>query len=198
MKELKSVCVFAGSSAGHRPEYVAAARTLGGMLAAHDVTLVYGGASVGLMGAVADGVIDAGGRAVGVLPEVLSSVELAHPGLDELEIVPTMHDRKARMAELADGFVTLPGGLGSLEELFEAWTWTQLGIHSKPLGILNVAHFYDGLLSFLDRLVEEGFVKQIHRNSLVASDDAESLLQSLKEVEIVQTGKWVDAIPGAD
>ena len=198
MKELNSVCVFAGSSAGRRPEYLAAARMLGGVLAAHDVTLVYGGASVGLMGAVADGVIDAGGRAVGVLPEVLSSVELAHPGLDELEIVPTMHDRKARMAELSDCFVTLPGGLGSLEELFEAWTWTQLGIHSKPLGILNVAHFYDGLLSFLDHLVEEGFVKQIHRNSLVASDDAESLLQSLKEVEIVQTGKWVDAIPGAD
>ena len=198
MERLKSVCVFAGSSAGRRPAYVDAAKALGKTLAAREITLVYGGASVGLMGAVADGVIEAGGRAIGVLPEVLSSVELAHAGLDELEVVPTMHDRKARMADLADGFVTLPGGLGSLEELFEAWTWTQLGIHAKPLGLLNVSGFYDGLLEFLDQLVVEGFVKQIHRNSLVDATDPAVLLDELKGVDLAPTSKWVDVIPGGE
>lgn len=177
---MRSVCVYCGSSAGSREDYGIAAEALADQLVAQGLGLVYGGAHVGLMGRIADGVLAAGGEVTGVIPKSLIDLEIAHPGLTKLEIVPDMHVRKARMSELADGFVALPGGLGTLEELFEMLTWSQLGFHAKPVGLLNAAGFYDQLLAFLDHASGEGFMRDEHRALLLASSRADELLANLR------------------
>ena len=172
------ICVFMGSNIGVLDEYAAAARTLARQLVSRQCTLVYGGAKVGLMGVLADEVLRGGGQAIGVIPEHLRTKELAHEELSELHVVDSMHERKAMMAKLSDGVIALPGGLGTLEELFEMITWAQLGLHGKPCGLLNVAGYYDQLLAFLDHAVGEKFVMPAHRAMLLAeSDPARLLLQ---------------------
>ena len=185
-----NICVFAGSSSGRRPEYTEAARLLGEILARRGLGLVYGGASVGLMGAAADAALAAGGEVIGVLPRWLNRRELAHTGLTELRVVASMHERKAQMAELSDAFVVLPGGIGSMEECFEVWTWSQLGIHAKPLGLLNVAGYYDRLGGFLDMMVEEQFLRGSHREMLLSNSDPDALIEALLSVEMPQIEKW--------
>lgn len=189
---MTNICVFAGSSHGLRSAYRDAARRLGWSLARRQIGLVYGGASVGLMGTIAESVLEQGGQATGVLPRELLDVEIAHEGLTELHVAESMHDRKARMAELSHAFILLPGGIGSLEEIFEAWTWAQLGIHGKPIGILNVHGFYDGLLGFLDELVTERFMKQVHRDVLIVEQEPELLIDRVLNAEVPGGGKWID------
>jgi uncharacterized protein (TIGR00730 family) len=174
------VCVFCGSSPGVRPAYLEAARGLGELLAARGVGLVYGGASVGLMGELADAVLAAGGEAIGVIPGRLVDRELAHAGLTELHVVETMHERKALMARLADAFVMLPGGAGTLDEFFEALTWRQLGLHSKPLALLDVDGFFGPFLALADHLVKEGFVRPEFRTLLLVERDPALLLERLR------------------
>lgn len=188
---LRRICVFCGSNPGRAPSYAEAARTLGRALADEGLDLVYGGASVGLMGAVADAALAAGGEVIGVLPRALAEKEIAHRGLTELRVVASMHERKAMMADLADAFVALPGGVGTLEELFEVWTWAQLGHHTKPCAIFNVAGFYDGLLAFLDGTAREGFMKQLHRDMLIVEDAVPALLGRLRTYAPPQVGKWI-------
>jgi hypothetical protein len=159
VSERRNVCVFCGSSRGANPAFARAAADLGAALARDGLTLVYGGASVGLMGVIADAALTAGGRVIGVIPGVLMKKELAHTGLTELIVTTTMHDRKARMADLADAFVALPGSIGTLDELFDIWTWAQLGLHSKPCVLLNVDGYFDPLIAFLDRAQQQGFLK---------------------------------------
>jgi uncharacterized protein (TIGR00730 family) len=188
---MRALCVFCGSSAGARPAYLAAARDLGRLLARRDIRLVYGGARVGLMGAVADAVLEAGGAVTGVIPEALRTREVAHPSLPDLRIVSSMHERKALMADLSDGFVAIPGGAGTLEEFFEVWTWGQLGIHRKPCGLLNTAGYFDGLLTFLDHAVGERFVRREHRAMVVVDDDAERLLDGMAGYRAPDLPKWI-------
>ena len=176
MTALRRVCVFCGSKHGVRPEYAEAARAMGTALAGAGIGLVYGGGRVGLMGVVADAVLAASGEVIGVIPDHMADREIAHYGLTDLRIVPTMHERKALMYELSDGFAALPGGLGTLEELFEITTWSQLGLHAKPTGLLDVAGFYAPLVEFLDRLVTEGFVSERHRRLLRVAADPATLL----------------------
>lgn len=176
---IRKICVYCGSRVGARPEFAAAAQALGRAIAARDLDLVYGGASIGLMGIVADAVLE-GGRAVqGVIPHALFDREVAHRGVTELIEVGSMHERKARMAELSDAFVALPGGFGTLEEIFEALTWTQIGLHAKPCGLLNVSGYYDALGAFLDRTVDDGFVAARNRDHLVVATEPELLLDEL-------------------
>jgi hypothetical protein len=174
-----SLCVFCGSSSGRDPRHAVAARTLGALVAQRGLTLVYGGARVGLMGEVANAALGAGGRVVGVLPTVLVDREVEHDGLSELHRVGTMHERKALMAELAGAFAALPGGIGTLEELFEVATWRYLELHGKRFGLLNVAGYYDGLLEFLDRAVADGFLKPDTRAQFIVEDDPARLLERL-------------------
>ena len=176
---MKSLCVFCGSSPGLRPAYRAAASDLGKLLAKRRVTLVYGGGNIGLMGTVADSCMAAGGEVVGVIPKALLDKEHGHRGITRLEVVANMHERKARMAELADGFLALPGGIGTVEELFEVMTWSQLGIHSKPIALVNVAGFFDPLLALLDHTIAEGFVWVLHRRFLVAAEGPLSALEQM-------------------
>jgi uncharacterized protein (TIGR00730 family) len=171
--------VFCGSNLGLRPTFARAAADLGGRLAAHDLGLVYGGASVGLMGVVADATLAAGGQVVGVITESLADHEIAHEGLTRLEVVPTMHARKARMAELADAVIMLPGGFGTFEEFMETVTWVHLGIHDKPCGILNVEGFFDGLLSFMAHAVKMGFIRPQLVDGLIVADDPRDLVTAL-------------------
>ncbi len=187
---MKSICVYCGSSPGNVPAYRDAATSLGKTLATRKIALVYGGASVGIMGAVADAAIEAGGEAFGVIPESLMTFEVAHRGLTELIVVDSMHTRKARMADLSDAFIALPGGLGTLEELFEMLTWSQLRLHQKPVGLLNVDGFYDHLLTFLDQTVAAGFVRQEHRDNLIVSDDADELIKGLAAWSPPEIDKW--------
>jgi hypothetical protein len=184
---LRRVCVFCGSSPGARPEYAEAAAAVGRLLAAQSMTLVYGGASVGLMGVLADAAIGAGGTVIGVMPESLADREISHPGLTELHVVPTMHERKATMADLSDGFLALPGGLGTLEELFEIWTWGHLGYHEKPCGLLNIADYYTSLLKFVDDMVVEKFVRETQRGMLIVDRDPAALLQAMGEFRPPET-----------
>jgi uncharacterized protein (TIGR00730 family) len=178
--QLNRLCVFSGSSPGARPEYLAAARAFGDLLARQGIGLVYGGAGVGLMGALADAALESGAEVIGVIPRALVEAEIAHEGLTKLHVVDGMHERKALMAELSDGFVALPGGAGTLEELFEVWTWGQLGLHTKPSGLLNVGGYYDGLSAFIDRMVEEEFLLAPYRAMLLVEDDPEKLLRRLR------------------
>jgi uncharacterized protein (TIGR00730 family) len=179
MTALRRVCVFCGSKHGVRPEYTEAARAMGAALVAGGIDLVYGGGKVGLMGVVADAVLDAGGEVTGVIPDHMSDREIAHYGLTDLRVVGSMHERKALMYELSDGFVALPGGLGTLEELFEITTWSQLGLHAKPTGLLDVDGFYAPLVGFLDQLVTEGFVSDRHRRLLRVAAEPGDLLERL-------------------
>jgi len=192
---LTSVCVFCGASSGTNPAYRDAAVTLGRTLAERKLTLVYGGGAVGLMGIVADAVLQAGGEAIGIIPHSLNDLEIGHKGLTRLEVVDGMHARKARMAELADAFIALPGGLGTLEELFEVWTWGQLGYHGKPLGLLEVNGFYSKLTGFLDHLVQENFVREQHRAMLQVNDSADALLDALDAWQPTVLPKWTDKQP---
>ena len=189
---MKSVCVFCGSSFGNRKEYEAAARATGAAIARSGLRLVYGGARVGLMGAVADSALAEGGEVTGVLPVALQEKELAHTGLSELHVVASMHERKAMMADLSDGFIALPGGAGTLEELFEIWTWGQLGYHDKPCGFLNAAGFYDGLLTFLDRQRDEGFVRAEMRDMVLVRETAEDMLAAFESYLPPATPKWIE------
>ncbi|MBM7061253.1 TIGR00730 family Rossman fold protein [Pseudomonas sp. UL073] len=192
---LRSICVFCGASPGANPIYLEAAQTLGRTLATRGIRLVYGGSAVGLMGAVADAAMAAGGEVIGIIPQSLERAEIGHHGLTRLEVVDGMHARKARMAELSDGFIALPGGLGTLEELFEVWTWGQLGYHGKPLGLLEVNGFYDKLAAFLDHLVEERFVRAQHRAMLQISPSPDALLELMASWQPSVAPKWVDRTP---
>jgi uncharacterized protein (TIGR00730 family) len=188
---MQRVCVFTGSSAGARPAYRESARQLGRLLAERRIGLVYGGARVGLMGAVADACLAAGGEAVGVIPEALVAKEIAHTGLTELRVVSSMHERKALMADLADAFVALPGGWGTLEEFFEVLTWAQLGLHRKPCGLLNVGGYFDGLLAFAEHAVSEGFVRREHRDMMTIAADPGELLDRLDAHRPPVVEKWI-------
>jgi len=174
-----SVCVYCGSRHGVQPAYTAAARALGAAIGSRGWQLVYGGGKVGLMGEVADATLASGGRVVGIIPESLQKLEVGHTGLDELHVVPTMHVRKQMMAERADLFIALPGGIGTLEELYEVWTWRQLGYHDQPIGLLNTEGYYDGLLSFMRTTVSEGFLSRSQLNTVQVGTDPEALLLSL-------------------
>jgi len=189
---MRRVCVFTGSSLGHRDEYRAAASDLGCELAARGIELVYGGADVGLMGAVADATLAAGGRVTGVIPEALVAKEVAHAGLPDLRVVASMHERKAAMADLSDGFIALPGGWGTLDELFEALTWGQLGLHAKPCGVLNVTGYFDQLLAFMDHMIDEGFVRPEFRPMLTVAGSAGELLTRMADYRAPAIEKWVE------
>ncbi|MEM7404505.1 MAG: TIGR00730 family Rossman fold protein [Pseudomonadota bacterium] len=188
---MKSVCVFCGSKSGNEPGYVETARTVGGAIARRGLQLVYGGGGRGMMGAVADGAIAAGGRTLGVIPEGLFAREGLHPDLDRLEVVESMHARKGMMADNADAFIALPGGIGTMEELFEIWTWTQIGVHGKPCGILNVRGYYDALLVFLNSMVEAGFLDANHREAVLVDDDPDRLLDRVLAHRPAINERWL-------
>ncbi|TVT17761.1 TIGR00730 family Rossman fold protein [Amycolatopsis acidiphila] len=188
---MRRICVFCGSSPGKDPVYAEQAAVLGKLLAERGIGLVYGGASVGIMGVVADAALAAGGDVIGVIPQHLKRVEIAHAGLTELYVTADMHERKAKMAELADGFLALPGGAGTLEELAEVWTWAQLGLHSKPLGLVDVAGYYRPLREFADHMVAEGFLRQEHRDLVFVDADPVVLLDAFARYEAPTVAKWV-------
>jgi uncharacterized protein (TIGR00730 family) len=190
---VNSLCVFCGSQPGASPAYAEAAALVGRALAGRGWTLVYGGGRVGLMGILADAALAAGGKVIGVIPAALARREVAHQRVTDLEVVDSMHERKARMAELADGFLALPGGIGTLEEWFEAWTWSQLGIHPKPCGLLNVAGYYDPLLAFLDRMTEERFLSSGHRAMAIVDEESERLLDRLAAYQPPAVPRWISA-----
>ena len=175
---MKSVCVYCGSNPGSRPEYALAAKELAEALVARNLRLVYGGAKVGIMGLVADSVLQLGGEAVGVIPDALVEREVAHEGLTELHVVRSMHERKTLMAKLSDGFVTLPGGLGTLEEIFEIWTWAHLGFHHKPIGLVNVEGYYNSLLQFLDHAADQGYIQNTPKEMLLVEPNGPALLDA--------------------
>jgi uncharacterized protein (TIGR00730 family) len=184
--------VFCGSSTGRDPAFASASRALAVELAARGIDVVYGGGNVGLMGIVADAALAAGGRVIGVIPHALVTRELAHEGLTDLHVVDSMHERKALMAQLADGFIALPGGFGTLEEFCEAVTWTQLGVHAKVCGLLNVAGFYDGLLSFLEHAMQQEFLRPTHRDIVVSDPDPARLVERVIAWQAPAVAKWID------
>ena len=189
---LRRRCVFCGSSRGNNSAHFAAAQNLGRELAQRGVGLVYGGGHVGLMGALADAALAAGGHVIGVIPESLLAKEVGHRGLPDLRVVKTMHERKALMAELSDGFIALPGGFGTFEEFFEVLTWSQLGLHAKPCGVLNIAGFFTPLLQLIDHAVAEGFIRPAHRELVLADDSLERLLERMKQFKPPTVHKWID------
>ena len=193
MAAISRLCVFCGSNFGARPVYAQAARALAAALAERGIALVYGGSSVGLMGALADAMLTAGGSVIGIIPQRLVDKEVAHRGLTEQHVVGSMHERKAMMADLSDGFVALPGGIGTLEELFEVWTWGQLGYHRKPFGLLDAGGFYDALGAFLDGSVTEGFLRPEHRGMVVVGTDPHALLDRFADYAPPAVTKWIRA-----
>ncbi|HYI13625.1 MAG TPA: TIGR00730 family Rossman fold protein [Thermoanaerobaculia bacterium] len=188
---IRRVCVFCGSNSGSNGAYSEAARHLGRVFAREGIALVYGGGSVGLMGELADSVLGAGGEVIGVIPHALWAREVGHRGLTDLRIVDTMHERKAMMADLSDAFIAMPGGLGTLEEIFEIWTWAQLGLHEKPVGFLDVNGFFSPLMQFLDRAVRERFLREEHRAIAFVDGDAEVLLKRFDEFQPPRVEKWI-------
>jgi uncharacterized protein (TIGR00730 family) len=192
MTDLRSVCVYAGSSVGGRSAYADSAALLGRTLAERDVRIVYGGGAVGLMGVVADAALEAGGTVVGVIPQALQDREIGHAGITELRIVDSMHERKQTMAELADAFIALPGGIGTVEELVEAMTWTQLGIHDKPCALLDVDGYYAPFVAFVDHAVAEGFLPESNRALLLSSGEVATLLDDLGRWTMPPRPRWVD------
>jgi uncharacterized protein (TIGR00730 family) len=190
-RRVKNVCVFCGSSMGRRPGYARAARALGTSLAGNGLGLVYGGGSIGLMGVVADAALEGGSPVIGVIPKALARREIAHHGLTRLEVVPSMHARKARMAALSDAFVAMPGGIGTLEELFEVLTWGYLGIHSKPVGLLDVGGYWKPLIRLLDHAVEEGFLRPAHRKLVVVDRSPARLLARLARHRVPPATRWM-------
>ncbi len=191
MDNLTSVCVFCGSSEGNDIEVIDKALLLGEKLAEQDVTLVYGAAKIGVMGKVAEGALNKKGKVIGVIPDFLKLKEVVHLGLTELVTTENMHERKMKMHELSDGFITLPGGFGTLEELFEIITWSQLGLHQKPIGLLNINGFYDHLLQLLANMVRNGFLKMDNYELLLVDDDVDCLLEKMREFKPVQVPKWL-------
>lgn len=189
---MKRITVFCGSSLGTEDNYKLQATLLGKTLAKHNIELVYGGAKVGLMGAVADGVLSEGGKVTGVLPNFLRSKEIAHEQLTELILVDSMHERKTKMNELCDGVIAMPGGFGTLEELFEMLTWAQLGLHKKPIAILNIDGFYDSLIVMVQTMVDKGFLKVINQQMLLVSDNIDELLYKMKNYEAPTVAKWIN------
>jgi len=189
---MRRVCVFCGSYSGVRAEYAAAARAMAAALVRSGLELVYGGGRVGLMGVVADEILHLGGSAVGVIPRALREREVGHDGLTELHVVETMHERKAKMADLADAFIALPGGLGTIEEIFEIWTWAQLGMHQKPCGFLDVAGYYAPLAAFLDHATREGFIRPQLRGTAIFESDPDALLRRFAAYAPPAVEKWID------
>ena len=189
---MKRITVFCASSFGTEKIYEEQAIALGKTLAEQNIELVYGGANVGLMGAVADGALNAGGKVIGVLPNFLRSKEIAHLGLTELILVESMHERKTKMNDLCDGVIALPGGFGTLEELFEMLTWAQLGLHKKPIAVLNINGFYDSLIELLQTMTEKGLLKEVNQKMLLVSDTIEDLLEQMKNYTAPTVGKWID------
>jgi len=188
---MKNITVFCGSSFGTEDIYKKQAFLLGQTFAKQQIQLIYGGADVGLMGTVADGVLSEGGKAIGVLPQFLQSKEIAHKNLTELIIVETMHERKMKMNDLCDGVIVLPGGYGTLEEFFEMITWAQLGLHKKPIGILNIDGFYDDLIKLVQTMVNKGFLKQVNSDMLLISNSIDELLEKMKNYQAPNVGKWI-------
>ena len=188
---MRRLCVFCGSSVGNQSAYAEAAQAMGALLAARGIGLVYGGGHVGLMGVIADAVMASGGEVIGVIPQTLADREIAHTGITELHVVDSMHSRKAMMAELSDGFIAMPGGVGTFEEFFEVVTWTQLGLHRKPCGLLNVNAFYTPLAAFIDQAVSEGFIRPVHRAGIVVDSDPERLLDTLSTIQLPDVPKWI-------
>lgn len=195
MNTIQSVCIYCGSSPGNDPAFAAAATSFAGTMAARGLRLVYGGGSVGLMGVVADTVLNAGGQVIGIIPERLWNKEVGHRGLTALEVVPDMHTRKARMVDLADAFVALPGAFGTLDELFEVLTWQQIGYHQKPVGLLNVDGYFDHLLAFVQHSYEKGFLRKVHLDALVVDTDPARLLDRLAQVSLAEVDKWAPKPP---
>ena len=183
------ICVFCGTNAGSRPDYGEAARELGKLLAEEDIELVYGGASVGIMGELADAVHEHGGHVTGIIPQQLVKKEAAHTGIPDLIVVASMHQRKSQMADMSDGFIALPGGIGTMEGFFEILTWGQLGIHRKPSGLLNVAGYFDELIKFLDHAVAEGFLTEEHRATIMVETEAKKLLKRMRAYAPVEGGE---------
>lgn len=192
MGQAKRICVFLGASTGNSSVYGEAARQFGTLLARRGIGLVYGGGSIGLMGLVADGACAAGGEVIGVIPEALRAREHDHAGLTRLHITSTMHERKALMADLSSGFVALPGGIGTFEELFEVWTWSQLGYHSKPCALLNVNGYFDAMRQFIDHVVDEGFLRASHRDMLMVHDDPEALIDAVIGYQPQPEPQWIE------
>ena len=188
---MKNICVFCGSSWGRRKEFETAAITLSRQIAKRGYGLVYGGSSAGLMGACADAALAEGGKVIGILPNALKAKEIDHKSLTELYLVESMHERKAMMEQLSDGFVSIPGGIGTMDEMFEMWTWAMLGWHDKPSALLNVSGYYDDLIRFLDRTAEEAFVKQAHRDMLIVETDVERLFERMENYVAPKIGKWI-------
>jgi len=188
---MKQITIFCGSSSGNETVFVEQAKILGKLLVKQKIDLVYGGAKIGIMGAVADAVLESGGKVIGVIPTFLRTKEVAHYQLTELIVVETMHERKMKMNELSDGIIALPGGFGTLEELFEILTWAQLGLHQKPIGLLNVNGFYDSLIAMIQTTVDKGFLKELDQQRLLISDNAEELLQKMNSYQAPFVGKWI-------
>ena len=189
---MKRICIYCGSSPGADPRYVAETKKLGNLLADRNIQLIYGGAHVGVMGALADAVLQAGGRVTGVMPRFLFNKDVAHSNLTELKVVESMHERKMLMAELADAFIALPGGLGTLDEFFEVLTWGQLGLHRKPCGILNIMDYFARLIEFLDHLEQEQFLSRLHRSMILIEHDPNTLLSCLENYKSPNIEKWPD------
>jgi uncharacterized protein (TIGR00730 family) len=194
MKTLRRLCVFCGSNSGDRPAYRAAARLLGETLARHGIGIIYGGTRLGLMGVLADAALSAGGEVIGVIPGSLMAKEVEHKGLTELRIVQSMHERKTLMGELSAGFVALPGGVGTLEEIFEAWTWGQLGYHQKPCALLNIEGFYDRLIDFLNQVAARQFMKDLHRSMLIVADTPLDVLKGMQNYAAPMISKWIERL----
>ncbi|OQK18217.1 LOG family protein [Methyloprofundus sedimenti] len=192
MNQLKSICVYCGSSSGRSKAYASSARVLAQSLVNRNITLVYGGASIGIMGLLADQMLELGGKVIGIIPKALAHKEVMHKNLTELHITESMHERKMLMAELSDGFIALPGGIGTLEEMFEIWTWAQLGIHNKPCGLLNIDGYYDTLIQFLDHMLVEQFVKQRQHDLLIIESQPEKLLEHYVNYQAVATTPWLN------
>ena len=191
MTPIKSICIYCGSSLGRLEAYGSAACVLAEEMVSRNIRLVYGGAGIGIMGMVADHVLKLGGEAIGVIPKALAHKEVAHKNLTELHVTQSMHKRKMLMAELSDGFIALPGGVGTLEELFEIWTWAQLGFHNKPCGLLNVEGYYDSLIGFLDHVLAEQFVKKEHHAILIVETNADALLDRYIKYQPPAARHWV-------
>lgn len=195
---LGSLCIYCGSSPGSSPDYAHAAKACGTALVQRDIKLIYGGGNVGMMGLLADTVLAANGEVIGVIPHHLADKELAHTGATQMLRVNSMHERKQMMADLSDGFIALPGGIGTLEELFETLTWLQLGLHHKPIGLLNVCGFFDSMLTFLDHMVEQRFLKQAHRDMLIVDADITRLINRMAAFVAPDSGKWLDNASSED
>ena len=189
---MKRLCVYCGSSSGGQTDYARVARQLARAMVSRNIGLVYGGASVGIMGEIANAVLEEGGNVIGVIPKRLFAKEIAHTGITELREVGSMHERKSLMADLSDGFIALPGGFGTIEEILEIITWSQLGMHRKPCGLLNVCRYYDKLIEFLDHAVSEQFIKTSHRSTILIDESPDALLEKFKAYKAPETTKWID------